>query len=168
MCIMLLANAFGLTALLITLLCLLTTLGWRHAVHAGTTAAFAYLVCCPFLPPSLFARDQREPAIPRRRSRTASGSLTAVTLILLGCVLIWVGCNVLCVDWWVRFVALFTWTMVAIPMISTYLGRTFLPQPGRYKMEAEFGLCLLGAFAVAPLIQRWPVANPCFARLSLV
>ena len=54
MCIMLLANAFGLTALLITLVCLLTTLGWRHAFHAGATTAFANLVCCPFLPPSLF------------------------------------------------------------------------------------------------------------------
>jgi hypothetical protein len=165
MCIMLLANAFGMTALLITLICLLTTLGWRHAFHAGATAALAYLVCCPFLPPSLFlaiSENQQFHGV----VAYSVGSLTAVTLILLGCVLIWVGCNALSLDWWVRFVALFTWTMVAIPLISMYLGRTFLPQPGRYKMEAEFGLCLLAAFAVAPVIQRWPV--PIRVSLALV
>jgi hypothetical protein len=156
MCVMLLSNAFGLTALLITLTCLLTALGWKHAFHAGVTAGCAYLICCPFLPPSLFFAVSENQQF-RGVVTYNMGSLTAVSLILVGCVLILAASKRIAIDWWVRFVALFTWIMVAIPLIAAYLGRTFLPQSSRYKMEAEFGLCLLVAFALAPLIGRWPV-----------
>lgn len=157
MCVMLLANAFGLTALLITMLCLLAATGWEQIGRVASTLGCAYLICCPFLPPSLFF------AISRNQQFHGSvvygpGSFTAVGLVLLGCVLIWLACVRFRAGWWFQFVALLTWIMLAIPLISVHLGRTFLPQSVRYKMEAELGLCLLLAYALRSGIERWPMS----------
>ena len=157
MCVMLLANAFGLTGLLISLLILLVVNQWRRAGNVILTFAGAYLVCCPFLPPSLFSAISKNQQL-HGQVAYGPGSLTAVGLVLIGCATIWWACNRLKADWWVRFVSLLAWITVAIPLISTHLGRTFLPQPGRYKIEAEFFLCLFAVFAIKPLLQRWPVA----------
>ena len=57
----------------------------------------------------------------------------------------------------VAFVSYFTWITLAIPVIATTLHRTFLPQPSRYKVEAELGLSLVLVFALRPWIERLPI-----------
>lgn len=161
LCIALLANAFGLTMSALAVFCLLLALGreqWlRNSVWAASIGLGAYLVACPFLPPSLF------PAISRNQQfhnavQYGPGSLTAGAVILLGCAVLWTIFERRQTDWWLRFAGYFAWVTTAIPVLAMYFGRSFLPQPGRYNMEMEMALSVCAAFYAKPLFMRVPPA----------
>ena len=156
-CLVLLSNAFGMTMLAIAVLCVLLARGPAGFFRIAFTAICAYLVVCPFLPPSLF------PAISRNQQFNGSvkydvGSLTAIAIVVAGCLLLWSAFQRWRPEWWVAFLAYFTWITLMIPIISETLHRTFLPQSGRYKVEAELGLSLLVVFALRPFVDRLPTA----------
>jgi hypothetical protein len=45
-----------------------------------------------------------------------------------------------------------------IPFLYYRFGRHFVPQPGRYKVEAELALAIVCVFGVKPLVERLPVS----------
>ena len=152
----LLSNAFGLTMLAIAIVCFLLAREWQGFGRILLTGFCAYLVVCPFFPPSLF------PAISVNQKLNGAvrydvGSFTAIAIVIAGCLVLWSAFHRWRPGWWVAFVAYFAWITVAIPLIANAMHRTFLPQPARYKVEAELGLSLVVVFALRPLFERLPV-----------
>ena len=165
----LLANAFGATAMLIVLLCLLAT--WntgslrKNAAAVTLCALVAYLAMCPFLPPSLLTvigRNATDPFI------TSWGwtSLLALLAVAGGGVMLWFLSR-RWQSWYLRFFLVLAWVYSSIPLLAQR-KLAFLPQPERYKVELEMWLVLLAAFAAAHLADRAPKAVRVIAAVLLL
>ena len=126
------------------------------------TVVVAYLVACPAIPPSLFSsistNQQFHGAV-----RFDAGSFTAIGLVVLGIIILTAVFHRFRTEWWLRFIAYFTWIFLSIPLISILLDRSFLPQSIRYKIEAEVGLALARRVWRSRAIERAPV----FVRVAL-
>jgi hypothetical protein len=161
MCVAMLSSAFGLTSLAFGLIGLLLAFGregWvANSARVLGAGLVAYLVACPWIPPSLFPAinvNQRFHGV----VEFGPGSTTAIAIIVLGIVMLAAIFRRLTTDRWLRFASYFAWITFAIPAIYIFLGRSFLPQSGRYKVEAEIGLALVVVFGIRALIDRAPVA----------
>lgn len=155
----LLANAFGATAMLIVLLCLLVT--WdtgsvtRNTAAVALCALAAYLAMCPFLPPTLLA------VISRNANNSVATAWTwwsaaALAVIAGGSVVLWF----LSRHWkygYLRFFLLLAWIYSSIPVLNQW-NLHFLPQSERYKVELEVWLVLFGVFVAAELLRSAPKA----------
>lgn len=161
MALAVLANAFGATMLFLTLVCLLLALGrerWiRNAAGIAATGAVAWLLISPTLPPSLM-RAIRFNAHAHGDSGWDVGAFTALSVVVLGVIVLLHFLDRRRAGWWMRFAVLLAWVMTMIPLLHYQLGRHFIPQPGRYKVEAELALAILGVFAVKLLVDRLPVS----------
>lgn len=167
----LLANAFAMTMIAIGMISLLAAFGrerWKENVaRVGATCAGAYLVACPFLPPSLLAaiiRNQRFHKVVEWEAR----SFTAVAILVLGGVVLWYVFKKRRADRWLRFLGYLAWMMTSIPVMARHLGRSFVPQPMRYTVEAELALALAGVFLARAVAGRWPVWVRAGCALALV
>ena len=157
----LLANAFAMTMIAIAMISLLAAFGrerWKENVlRVGATCAGAYLVACPFLPPSLFAaiiRNQQFHKVVQWEPR----SFTAAAIVALGCIVLWQVFEWRRADWRLRFLGYLAWITTSIPVMARHLNRSFVPQPMRYTVEAELALALLVVFLARAVAGRWPVA----------
>ena len=88
MCLVLLSNAFGMTMIALALLCFLLARGSACFFRIVLTGICAYLVACPFLPPSLF------PTISHNQQLNGAvnydiGSFTAIAIVAAGCLVLW-------------------------------------------------------------------------------
>jgi hypothetical protein len=154
-----LASDFGPVLVAMVALCLLCVLRrqdfGRNLLLTAGIGLFSYAICCPFLSPANVHAVSEASANGPGGGWTVE-SFTALAIVALGCALLlyflprWTG------DWRLQFFALFAWLTSSIPIIYDHLHRAFLPQPGRYKVEMEFSLALLIAFAVRPLFARIP------------
>ncbi|HYO82213.1 MAG TPA: hypothetical protein VES20_12480 [Bryobacteraceae bacterium] len=155
-----LANAFGATAVVLTLCCVLVAWGANQplASMARITAAGALGWCmiAGWLPFSQIS-SMRAAAETHGHGWSLT-SITALALVLCAATLAWACCRRL---WrcgaWGTFIALFATLMLSIPAIYIWTERQFLPQSGRYKVEAELGLALALAFGIEALLRRTPV-----------
>lgn len=154
MALSLMTSAFGATTLAIGMFCLLLAAGRpKHAGYIAGAAALAWALTSPALPPSLIATI--------RANSLANGDsgrepLVALAVVAAGAALILLISRRLGAAWWPKFVFLFAWIATAIPALFQYGDRFFIPQPGRYKVEAEMGLILAGALALQFLLDRTP------------
>jgi len=155
----LLANAFGATAMLIVLLCLVVT--WdagslaRNAAPVMLCGLAAYLAICPFLPPTLLS------VIGRNASNSAPTAWTwwstaALAVIAGGSVVLWFLSRHW-KYWYLRFFLLLAWIYCSIPTLNQW-NLHFLPQSERYKVELEAWLVLLGVFVAAGFLDSAPKA----------
>ena len=157
MAAMMLANMFG--AVLVAIVTLTVPLAlerrFRPAalVRAGLTAAAAYVVVCPWLPPSLLFTIRRN-AVLDGESDTLPHALAAFLAIAAVSALVWFLTSRSVAEWPLRWLMLFACPAVLIPVLAQYWGVHFVPQPGRYKCELELALAWLGVLALRPLIQR--------------
>ena len=161
MALAVLANAFGGTMLIITLTCLLLTLNFerwaRNIAGVTLTGLLAWLIVSPTLPPSLI-QTIRFNAHVHGDSGWDVHALTALSVVVLGAIALMNFLNRRKVEWWMRFFALLAWVMSTIPLLYYKFDRHFIPQPGRYKIEAEFALAILFVFTAKLLIDRLPVS----------
>lgn len=171
MALALLANAFAMTMIAIAMISLLVAFGrerWKENVlRVGAAGAGAYLVACPFLPPSLFAaigRNQQFHKVVQWEPR----SFTAAAIVALGCIVLWQIFEWRRADWWLRFLGYLAWMTTSIPVMARHLGRSFVPQPMRYTVEADLALALLGVFLARAVAGRWPVAVRAGCALALL
>ena len=159
MALAVLANAFGATMLIIGLACLLYALGrerWFGNVAAvGFTGVLAWLVVSPYMPPSLISAIRFNAHV-HGDSGWDAGAFTALAVVILGCTVFNYLLNRWKADRWMRFAVQFAWVMSMIPLLYYKFGRHFIPQPGRYKVEAELALAVVCVFAVKPLVERLP------------
>ena len=103
----------------------------------------AYLIVCPFLPPSLIAtiRANQQQFV---EDRWSAGSFTALGLVAPGLCRVWLADPEVRAHY-VRFFALFAWVAGAIPLLDVYVHSHFIPQPARYTAEMELGIALIAA-----------------------
>ena len=154
-----LSNAFGIAAAVITSLALVAVLDGprvKMLVSLAGIGAGAYLVICRLLPPSLIALIRvRSQLVGGDFRLTAVGGLMAA-LFLLGMAALW----------WItrripnrilRFAILMTACFSAITVIGYTTTLTFIALPRRYMLEMDLAVCLLLAFALTPRKMSRPV-----------
>jgi hypothetical protein len=152
----LMTSAFGATVLALGLLCLVLAIGrWQPVPRIVATAAAAWALASPSLPPSLIATIRSNAAL-HGDSGWDLGGLTAFAATVAGMAVILALCDRLRAGWWARFVWLFAWMATAIPALFQFFDRHFIPQPGRYKVEADLGLVLAGSVTLGWLLARVP------------
>jgi hypothetical protein len=155
----LMASAFGATLIFIGVACLLLAFGKRNALRKIAAivlcVAAGWAIAAPSLPPSLIWTIRNNAAV-HGDSGWDAGGLTALIVVVAGATGILVLCDRHRAGWWARFVWLFGWVTAAIPLLFQYFDRYFLPQPGRYKVEAELGLILAGSLACGILLDKSP------------
>ena len=153
------ASVFGAVAILLSVICLLSTLPREklasNLVLISVIGALAYLAICPFLPPSLIAtirsNQQQYP-----EDQWSLGSLVGLGFVILGWSVLWWILDRFTRDRLLRFFVLFGYLASSIPMVETYAHRHFLPQAGRYQPEMEMGIALAVIFLVRPMSERLP------------
>lgn len=149
-------NAFGIVVVCLSSVALCAARkrdGWRTFLSAGGILIAAYLVICRFLPPTLIR-------LLETNSQLVGGDYRFhARTFLLAC-----GCVALLIALWaatrrlsttLQFAVLFTACFGGITWLS-FLGVNLLPQPERYHLEMEAGICLLAAFLLEPMVLRIP------------
>ncbi|MEO8368455.1 MAG: hypothetical protein ABI806_04590 [Candidatus Solibacter sp.] len=152
-----LPSVFGATGLMLGVACMLAALPRERLrsnlkLAAGLGLA-AYLIVCPFLPPSLIAtiRSNQQQFV---EDRWSAASFIALGLVWLGCAAVWLLTRTAARH--VRFFALFAWVAAAIPLLDVYAHSHFIPQPARYTAEMELGIALIGAPLLGWLWRHTP------------
>lgn len=154
---LMLTNAFGILVISISSLILFAVGGEysiaRFASICGMLLA-AYLAICRILTPTLIQ-------LLETNSQVVSGDyrFTIWTAIWGACFVIflialWALLRRFCSPT-VQFAALFSACFGGITFLGFH-GVNILPQPVRYHIEMEAGLCLLAPFLVEPLVRRFP------------
>lgn len=161
------ANAFGIVGLSVSLVLLALSrddLRWRPILSAAAVPASAYLLICRAFPPSLIrliATNSRLAAADNRAPwRTP---LLAALFLLAIAALCWITRRLPGVM--LRFSLLFTAFFGGITVLAFWKNVGFLPQPPRYHLEFEVGICLLAAFALEPVLRRLPTKAAMAAAL---
>jgi hypothetical protein len=156
---MVLVNAFSAIDLAIVCACLVLTLPRKlatpSALRMAAVALAAYLLACPFLPPSLIRTVSYDSQFVGGDFRHAK-LLPAQILVVAVLALAWFATRKMR-DHFLRFAILFSCALVLIVGLIAIAGVPALPQPHRYSLEMEMAICLLAAFAVRPLILRLPL-----------
>ena len=155
---MMLSNTFGIVVICIATVMLAIVrprLHWKHLLGTGAALTVAYLLICRLLEPSL-AR------LISTSAQTIGGDFRftwKVRLIGLAfamvLVALWAVMRRL-PDVTLRFAALFGFCFAAIPILFFWQGISFLPQPSRYQLEMDLGVCLLAAYALYEVARRVP------------
>jgi hypothetical protein len=159
MAFMMLANMFG--TVLVAILTVTVPLAlerrfrWAPLTRAGTIAAAAYLLVCPWLPPSLLFTICRNAGLDGE-SDTLPHALAAGAVVFGISAIVWFIASRRTAEWPMRWLLLFACPAVLIPTLAQYWGPHFVPQPARYKCELELAIAWLGVFALRPAIQRLP------------
>ena len=136
--------------------------------RAALVAAAAYLVICPWAPPSLLHTIRADAAIDGESDWSTRGIL-AFGILLFACAIAWRAARRYGRDWPVRWAMLFACPIILLPVLDHYWSLHFLPQPQRYTVEMELALALAAACATLPLLRRIPprvrvlLALPLFA-----
>jgi len=151
-----LANAFGVVVVSVSLLMLFAARGSYSRGNFISICGIlfvAYLEICRFLPPSLIGLMETNSQLVGGDYRfTFWSPMLGVSFVA---VLIGLGIAVhrYCSPM-VQFAALFAAGFGGITFLALH-NINLLPQPGRYHIEMEAGVCLLAAFLAEPPIERW-------------
>ncbi|MDZ4802469.1 MAG: hypothetical protein SGI92_30290 [Bryobacteraceae bacterium] len=114
----------------------------------------AWLLFSPWIPPSLLWTIRANSSLnaevpPEARPLLAFGA------IALALALTWLATRRL--DPAPRWILLFACPLILTPVLFQHQKLWFIPQPGRYKMEAEFVIALLIGLALHAIYRRAPV-----------
>src|SRR5215471_1751302 len=154
-------SAFGPVDNVIAAICLVSVLpreSWRtNALRIAGIGAFGYLMAVGMVPPSVWVAIQ-DSAHYSPEERWSLGSVTAVAVVLVGWTVLHHVLKRSTKDWRVHFLVLFAWLMSSIPFTWDILGRRFMPQPNRYKLELELALALPIALGIRWLMQKLPAS----------
>lgn len=163
-------NAFGIVVVFLSSLILFATgthPSWKKLACVGGIQLAAYMVVCRFLPPSLIR-------LLETNSQLVGGDFrfTWRTVGLAGCflatlVVLWASTRRLS-NPLLQFAILFSVCFGGVTFLG-YAGINLLPQPLRYHLEMEAGICLATAFLLEPLVRRIPLKYAAaFAAIPLV
>lgn len=152
-----LTNAFGGVVAGASLLMLIAAgERWRQLVPTGAMLVAAYLLTCVWLPPSLIRTIRHNSqmfAVGDFRMTHRTELVAAVFVLTL--VALWALTRRVH-DAMLRFAIFFTACFGGITLLAYYGHLGFVPQPHRYHIEMELGICLLAPFALAPILRRLP------------
>ena len=168
-----LANAFGAVILALVAACLLATIQtdrfWNNAGILFTVGVAAYCWISPLVPPSVLAAIRLNSPTVERDYRFTDRSLAGVCVLFAGLLLLWwVTRRTGSAPW--RFFLLFAFLTNGIVFLGGLAQIYVVPQPHRYQLEADMGVCLLVIFGGAELLSaRAPrLLRPAAAVLALL
>lgn len=153
-------SAFGPVLVTVSAVCLCFTLtgrdGWfRNLFLCFCMGTTAWLVACPWLSPSLINAI----SLNAKRGGDTGWSISALTAVAM-IILVWVLIRRILPsgpeDWRTHFVILLTLVITCIPALPLYMGRAFIPQAGRYRMEMDLVWALLLVVVTKKLWNRMP------------
>ena len=156
---MMLANMFGL--ILAGLLAITVPLALDRRfrpwllLRAALAATAAYVAVSPWVPPSLLM------TIRANASRNGDGewslqSVVALAIVAGSFAAVWRLSARYATEWAARWMLLFGCVVILISALGEFGGLHFLPEPGRYKVEAELAIVWMAVFALRPAIERVP------------
>jgi hypothetical protein len=150
------SNAFGIVivaaaAAILTLV--REEIRWRQLVSLAAILAIAYLLICRFLPPSLIEVIRADSQVTGGDYRYTVKSMAFAFLFAAAMTALWFAVRRLG-DPMLRFAILFSAVFGGVTVLELWQGISFVPQPHRYHLEMEAGLCLLAAFGLEPLARR--------------
>ena len=174
MAAMMLASMFGLVLIAFTVVTIpLAMVAEKNAAgksalvsnfaSAAATAVSAYIVVSPWVTPSLLLKIQADSIWD---GEAASPSVTLITLgiVALACAGVYAIVLRRVADWGFRWLLLFGCIVLLIPFLDRWERLHFLPQPSRYRIEADLVVIWIAVFSLRPLIARVPVR----ARVLLI
>lgn len=153
-----LASAFGPVMIVMAAVSLLLVLRreiwFSNLLLVGAIGFWGWALAAPFLSPTFMAAIREANAV--YEGGWTIGSFTALAFTGLGWAIMWHWLPRWTKDWRMQFFAVFAWVAISIPLGEAVMHSHFLPQPNRYKFEAELALCLPIAFAATRWWQRIP------------
>jgi hypothetical protein len=154
------ANAFGAVMIVMALVPLLVVWGDRRAIGGvAAVGAAAYLAICAWVPPSLLLAMRANAQLhPGEGHNWTGNSVLALGIAVAGFALLWLVLRRAGASSVLRFAVLFAWVTTSVPLLWDRWRLYYLPQPGRYKVEAELALALLFVFGARALLSRAPKA----------
>ena len=159
MSVMMLASMFGFVlaalAAVTVPLAMENRLRTPYLARATLVAAAAYLVVCPWEPPSLLRAIGADAGVDGEADWSARGFL-ALGILLLAWLLAWRAAHRYGRAWPVRWAVLFACPAILVPVLYHYGSLHFLPQPPRYVIEMELALAFAAVGAALFLIRRVP------------
>ncbi len=159
---MMLANMFGLVLAGLVALTVPLTIERRprlaHFTRSAVIGVGAWIAVCAWLPPSLLLTIHSNSILSNEASRTGP-ALAAFAVALLVCVIMWAVGRRFAGSWAFRWLLLFGCLMVLIPLLDRYAGLHFVPQPVRYKIEADLAIVWIVVFLLRLLIGRIPASG---------
>ena len=166
-----LSNAFGAVILAMAAISLLATFDthrfWRNVGLLVTIGALAYCWISPLLPPSVIA------AI-RMNSPTVDGDYRFTTRSLAGLAILAAG---FLIAWWstrklkstaLRFFLLLALLSTGIVLLGVFARIYIVPQPHRYQIAMDMGLCLLAVFGAGEFLRSYKPALLAPAAMLLI
>lgn len=159
---MMLTNAFGIVVVSVSTLILLAARGkyrgrqlsWNDLLWVFGILLVSYLAICRVLPPSLIRVMEANAQWSGGDFRFTSSTMILAGSFLAFLIVLWTVVHFFCSPI-VQFAALFSACFGGITWLGVH-GINVLPQPLRYHIEMEAGICLLGAFLCEPLARRLP------------
>ncbi len=152
-----LTNAFGIVVVAVSSLILLAARskyrGQDVCLVIGILS-ISYLAICRVLPPSLIHVMEGNAQWSGGDFRFSSGTVILAGSFLAFLIVLWAVVHRFCTPI-VQFAALFSACFGGITWLGVH-GINVLPQPLRYHIEMEAGMCLLAAFLFEPLVLRLP------------
>jgi len=165
-----LTNAFGLVVVFVSSLFLFATrkqLGWKPFAAVCGIQLAAYLAICRFLPPSLIHLLETNAQMVGGDYRFHARTLLLATICGAFFLGLWAISRRFC-DPILQFAILFSACFGGITTLG-FMGRNLMPQPTRYHLELEPGLCLLLAFLLVriPLKSMLVIFVPALAWIAV-
>jgi hypothetical protein len=153
-----LASAFGPVMVVLAAVCLLLVLRreiwFSNLLLVSAIGFWGWALAAPFLSPSFMAAIRQANAA--QEDGWTVGSFTALALTGLGWAIIAHWLPRWTKDWRLQFFAVFAWVTFSIPLGRLAMHNQFLPQPNRYRFDADLALCLPIAFAAVRWWERIP------------
>jgi hypothetical protein len=150
-------NAFGIVVVFLSSLILFATatrLSWKNLARVAAIQLAAYLVVCRFLPPSLIGLLETNSQLVGGDFRFTSRTVILASCFLAILIMVWASTRRLS-NPMLQFAMLFSVCFGAVAFLG-FQGLNLVPQPVRYHLEVEPGLCLLTVFLLEPVFRRIP------------
>jgi hypothetical protein len=152
------SNAFGLVTVAVSSAILVfarNNIRLTQLLSVSAILLGAYLLICRFLPPSLIRLIRVNSQVDGGDFHyTVQGRIFGLLFGIM-IVALWFATRRLG-EPMLRFAILFSAVFGGITVLYLWKGLNFMPQPNRYQLEMEPGLCLLAAFALEPLARKLP------------
>ncbi len=149
-----LTNAFGIVVVFLSSLIIFSTqkLSWRCLASVCGIQLAAYLLICRVLPPSLIRLLETNSQLVGGDFRFTPRTISVAACFLATLIVLWSLTRRLS-NPILQFAILFSACFGGITLLG-FAGTNLLPQPERYHLEMELGLCLCAAVLLEPLVRR--------------
>jgi hypothetical protein len=150
-----LTNAFGIVVVFLSSLIIFAArkrLSWKAFFSVCGIQLAAYLVMCRVLPPSLIRLLETNSQLVGGDFRFTPRTLSFAVFFLAILIALWASTRRIARPI-LQFAILFSACFGGIGLLG-FAGINLLPQPQRYHLEMELGLCLSAALLIEPLARR--------------